>query len=362
MLGLLNGFADRFVFAPILLVLFDVMLRNRNKVWCGLFMAALVVESILTPETGLLAAGLLVTLIAFEWFSHASGTAPVAGYFRTVWCFIFGLGFTAVWLCFLLITGAFSGFVDYYKIFGPGHSISGAIPTQWSLLHNPAVTVKFFLPVLLIVVTFWRAVAKLRGRQTWSTREWTMIAAATWVVLYFGKALGRADAGHVGESFTVTVPLLILWAVELLGACDSVVRHWFQARIVRISVPRHLVTAVAVVAVVGVAPQSIVSLDQTAVRVRSVVPNEPIVQRLGYSLPGAINTTMLDDLKTVLNRYAGRKRVGLRLFQRSWNLLLPSRKDSWHAFLQCQHGDPVLCATDVDVRASKKQTQSRGLQ
>ena len=208
-------------------------------------------------------------------------------------------------MIFLAITGALSGFIDYFRLFGPGHSISGAIPTQWSLLHNPAVTAEFFLPVVLVVMTIWRVVAKLRGRRSWSTRDWTMIAAASWVLLYYGKGLGRADAGHVGETFTVTIPLLLLWVIELLAICDPFVRRVLATRRARGWVPRHLVTVLAIVAVVACAPQWIVTLDKTAVQVRSVVPTEPTVPRLGYALPKAINTTMLTDLKVVLDRYAG---------------------------------------------------------
>jgi hypothetical protein len=306
-LGLFSGLADRFEFAPLLLILFDRVLRRRTKVWCGTFMAALVVESILTPETGLLAVGILATIVVFEWCNRTPETALKDGFFRTIWCVVFGLALSAVWVCFLATTGALSGFIDYYRLFGPGHSISGAIPTQWSLLHNPAVTVEFFLPVVLVVMTFWRAVAKLRGRRTWSTRDWTMIAAATWVLLYYGKGLGRADSGHVGETFTVTIPLLLLWVIELLGICDPFVGRALKTQRARGWVPRHLVTAVAIVAVVVAAPQWILTLNKTAVHVRAVVPTEPTVPRLGYALPSAINTTMLTDLTAVLDQYAGTK-------------------------------------------------------
>ena len=305
-LGLLGAFTDRFGFAPILLVLFDVMLRRRSRLWCAIFMAVLIVEAILTPEIGLLAIGVLGTLVAFEWFSRGPGTALVPAFFRTVWCMVFGFALTVVWLVFLAATGALSGFIDYYRIFGPGHSISGAIPTQWSLEHDLAVTIELFLPVFLLLLTMWRVVAKLRGRRAWTTRDWTMVAAATWVVLYFGKGLGRADAGHVGEVFTVTVPLLLLWIIETLSLGERFVSSPpDQAPGDPCRCPAFLFTAGAVVAVVAFAPQPILTLTQTADRFQSVVPREPVVQRLGYSLPDAIDITKLKDLRTVFDRYAG---------------------------------------------------------
>ncbi len=253
----------------------------------------------------MLAVGILATVVVFEWCNRTPRSSFNVGFFRTTWCVVFGLALSALWVIFLAITGALSGFIDYFRLFGPGHSISGAIPTQWSLLHNPAVTAEFFLPVVLVVMTVWRVVAKLRGRRSWSTRDWTMIAAASWVLLYYGKGLGRADAGHVGETFTVTIPLLLLWVIELLAICDPFVRRVLATRRARGWVPRHLVTVLAIVVVVACAPQWIVTLDKTAAHVRSVVPTEPTVPRLGYALPKAINTTMLTDLKVVLDRYAG---------------------------------------------------------
>ena len=305
-LGLLGGFADRFAFAPILLILFDTLLRRRSRLWSGVFMAVLVVEAILTPEVGLLALGLIVTLFLFEWFGRTPGTAIAPSFFRTLWCLTFGLAFTAVWFAFLAAAGALSGFIDYFIIFGPGHTLSGAIPTQWSLLHQPAVTVEFFLPVILLLLTIWRSVAKIRGRRPWTTRDWTMVAAATWVALYYGKGLGRADPGHVGEVFTVALPLVLLWVIELLAVGDRFVfRLGSRRRVVRIITPRRLATSAAVVAVLAIAPQPLSSVMQTADRVRTVVPAEPVVARLGYSVPGAIDAAKVEDLRAVLDRYAG---------------------------------------------------------
>ncbi len=306
-LGLLGQFTDRFGFAPILVVLFDAMLRRRSRLWCGAFMVVLIIESIIVPETGLLAVGLLATLVVFEWFHRAPHAALMPAFFRTLWCLVLGAGLTVVWVGFLAVAGALSGFIDYYRIVGPGHTLSGALPTEWSLLHQPAVTLEFFLPVILLLLTIWRAVAKLRGRRTWSTRDWTMVAAGTWVVLYYGKALGRADVGHVGEVFTVTVPLLLLWVVDVLEVGDrAVARLWSRLRVVRVLTPRRLVTAAAIVAVVATAPYTVSGVAHSAAHFQAVVPAEPVVQRLGYSLPDAVDTTKLSDLATLLDRYAGK--------------------------------------------------------
>ncbi len=305
-LGLLGQLTDRFAFAPLLLMLFDALVRRRSRLWCAAFMVVLVIQSIIVPEVGLLAVGLLVTLFVFEWLGRTPKTALLPGFFRTAWCFVFGLGLTVVWFSYLAVMGALSGFIDYYRVVGPGHTLEGALPTQWSLLHQPAVTIEFFLPVILLLLTVWRAVAKLRGRRTWTTRDWTMVAAATWVVLYYGKALGRADIGHVGEVFTVTVPLLLIWVIELLESGDRLAaRSWSTVRSLRVGGSFRLATTAALVVVVVIAPLPLSSLTHSAAQVEAVAPTEPVVQRLGYSFPGAVDTTKLHDLKTLFDRYAG---------------------------------------------------------
>ena len=76
-----------------------------------------------------------------------------------------------------------------------------------------------------------------------------MVAAGTWVVLYYGKALGRADVGHVGEVFTVTVPLLLLWVIEVLEVGDRTGCHACGRRFGPSGVltPRRLATTAAIV-------------------------------------------------------------------------------------------------------------------
>ena len=313
-LGLFGGLADRFGLAPLLLILFDVVLRRRSRSWCALFMAALIIESIVTPEVGLLAIGMLGTLIVFELFTRSRAVPWGRALFRTKWCALYGAAMTASFCLFLAGTGALSGFVDYYRIFGPGHALSGAIPTGWSLVHMPSVTIEFFLPVLLILCTYWRMVWKLRTRRPWTTFDWTTVAAASWAGLYFPKELGRADVAHIGEAFTVCIPLVLLWVFQALRTTDHIVTDALRrlarkmgagVRWIGVWMPVRLTTCAAIVGVVVASPASLVSLRSTAVQFQSVVPAEPAAPRLGYSEPDAVNLTMLADLKTVFDKYAG---------------------------------------------------------
>ena len=305
-LKMLGPFTDRFAFAPLLLVLFDVVLRRRSRAWCTALMAALVVESIITPEVGLLAIGLLATLVVAEFCQRTSGQRLVDAFYRTTWCALSGAGLTLAWVVFLAATGALGGFAQYYRIFGPGHALSGAIPFQWSFLHQPSQTLVFVLPAVLVMLTIWRVTAKLRGRRSWRTLDWTMVAAASWSAVYFSKALARPDSGHVGEVFTVSMPLIVLWTVELLGVADRVAdRWWARIRALRVAPPR-LATLVAVVIVAVLVPESLSQFRVAADNFRSEVPAAATVPRLGYATAGAVDLDKLKDLAAVFDRYAGR--------------------------------------------------------
>jgi len=295
----------RFILLPIALILFEVALRKATARWCVLFVFTLVLASILTPEITLLAVGMVVVLVAFEWVHRAPGSSLRRSFPRTLWCAASGAVLLAVWALFLLAEGALSAFVDYYRVTATGHELWGGEPLQFSL-HSFQPTIELVVPVLLLWMTVWRVTAKLLRRSSWTTREWTMVAAATFVPLYYTKALDRPDAGHVFEMFATVVPLLILWIVELVEVGDRWMRarattHWLRA-----SLPLAPVTTIVVVASIGLAPISIASLRDTPVNFHPVVPAEiPAVAKLGYTEPGIVPQSQIFDLGAVLDRYAG---------------------------------------------------------
>ncbi len=136
-LGLLGQLTDRFAFAPLLLVLFDAVLPRRSRSWCAAFMVVLVIQSIIAPEVGLLAVGLLGTLFVFEWLGRTPKSALLPSFFRTAWCFVFGLGLTVVWLSYLALVGALSGFIDYYRSWVPGTRSRGLFRRSGPSSINP---------------------------------------------------------------------------------------------------------------------------------------------------------------------------------------------------------------------------------
>ncbi|HTZ07506.1 MAG TPA: hypothetical protein VMB72_00455 [Acidimicrobiales bacterium] len=304
-LKMLGPFTDRFAFAPLLLVLFDVVLRRRSRAWCLALMAALIVECIITPEVGLLAVGLLCTLVLAEFCQRSKDQPLRQAFFRTTWCALSGLGLTLAWVIFLAATGALGGFVDYYRIFGPGHALSGAIPFGWSFLHEPSVTLQFALPAVLVMLTTWRATARFRARRAWRSLDWTMVAAASWSAIYFSKVLARPDIGHVGEVFTVSMPLVLLWALDVLDVLDRFLdRVWHRVRLVHVAPPR-LATVVAIVVVAVLVPESVSVFRVSADEFSATVPTPATTPRLGYVTTGAVNLDKLEDLAAIFDRYAG---------------------------------------------------------
>jgi hypothetical protein len=307
----------RFAFVPLVLILFDQTLRHRSRRWCAGLSGALVVQAIVVPETALLAAGVLATLVAFEWLGRTPGGGWVDPMMRTRWCAAFGVVFVAAWVVFLAATGALRGFVDYYLIFGPGHSLSGALPATW-IGHELGPTVELVVPVLLLVLTVWRVAFMLHLRRPFSSRDWAMVAAATFVLVYYQKVLARADEVHVAEVFTVTLPLLLLWIVTCAQALDHAVERLGRHRsgpdgargvVGRarglVGAIRHPATLLAVVALTALAPAPVGTLDAAPSDLHLTAPAEPTLARLGYATPSVVDLTLVHDLDAVLRLYAG---------------------------------------------------------
>ncbi len=74
-LGIVSLSNDRFWPLPILLILLDLVLRHATWGRCIALMAALVIESIVTPETGLMAIGILATVVIYD-VVHGTGWRP----------------------------------------------------------------------------------------------------------------------------------------------------------------------------------------------------------------------------------------------------------------------------------------------
>lgn len=327
-LGLLVSWpGTRFLLLPPIFVLFDLVLRQGSWRRCFALMALVVLTSIVTPETTILVLGILVILVAAELTHHRWGSPLGAGLLRTVRCAVAGVTLTAGWVGFLLLTGCLTGFINYYLAVISGHELWGALPIPWPFVGpgSTAMDLEFVLPLVLYMLTAGKIVWKLHTRAPWRTAEWTLVAAATFVPLYYSEALDRLDLGHVDVLFQALVPLVLLWSFEIVRALDSwIVRAaaWLRdaarrlpadaghdGRSNRGSWPWITVTPAAVAATVAVAiwsPQSLGAWSNIPGNFHASVPAEaPTGLPLGYTIPGSVDTTQLEDLGAVLDRYAG---------------------------------------------------------
>ncbi len=338
--GLLQGNVARFLLIPILLIVLDRVVRSATWPRCWLFMGMLAMAVILTPEEVLFIPCFAGVVVLVELVGHRKGSGLVPSFTRTIRCAITGASIALAWIVILLATGSFMAFIDYFRVFSSGHILEGGYPTQWNLHQQLMVTFEWVVPTVLWLLTLWRVVAKVRLRRLWLPFDWVLLAAAAASAVYFPKALDRADAGHVMESFAIAVPLLVLWAIELLGVADrsitSAVERWGP----RFRVPRfrHIATIGAVTAVtVGTFATPVsasYALRRTAFDFEAALSPSDVnsTPRLGYTTPGTVDTAQVQALGAILNRYAG-DGTRLRLLQRTGHRLLPTQSCAWDPLL-----------------------------
>jgi hypothetical protein len=319
--GYVPGLLARFAFLPLILILFDKMLRTRSRFWCFLFSLNLVIQSIVTPEIGLLALGVAVTLVASDWYGRVRLERTTASFYRTLWCGVFALGLSLCVLIYLVVTRSLGAFIDYYELNIGSHLLWGALPITWFTVGDIRTVVFFYLPIVLYFATFWRTVVKLRNRSSWSSRDWTMVAAATFVVLYSQKALDRADYAHVAEVFTVCLPFTILWGIEAITSIDRGISDlasrgpsWLRRRTVGSisALPRALTLLAETPALLSIMvavllpatlPGVLTPAFNSPAATHASVPSEPTLSLLGYTQPGAVDVDQIRDLARFLDYY-----------------------------------------------------------
>lgn len=304
----------RFAFLPLVVVLFDRMLRRRSAASAAAFSAVLVLECALVPEILLMAAALGVTLIARELTSTPRGEP---GRYRLIGvCAATGAAASAVFGVYLVLSGSASGFVEYFRLFTSDHALWGALPTAWSLSAQPRITAYFWLPVVLVLATVARTVALARLRRPFTSRDWTMLACAVFVLVYFQKGLDRTDVSHVIEVYTVATPLVLLSGITALEWCERTGRAFAGALVARRRVPRADVeerrrrvalpaALAALVVVFATVPSIFTKVRDAPGATHASAPVAASVPRLGYEIPGDFPTAEVSTLGRLLDVYAG---------------------------------------------------------
>lgn len=319
--GLPVPYDPRFILVPATLVLLGEMLRRRHFIWSAAFMVALFAQAVLVPEMLFFALPALLVVVAADLTRRPPGASMWSGLRLSLWCAAIGGVLLIAWCAFLAWYHALGAWIDYFRIFVPGHDAEGAIPpTHLASLY----WAEFTLTVALTVITFWWAAARVRGRWTWSPRDWVTVAAAGFVALYGEKALGRFDWPHVVEVFTAAWPLALIWSERALAVADQLVRTHvlplLRTRVLRASGsgkrrgagtirnPATIAVTAMIVLVPPLAGVPSVLAAATAVpsREHAAADAPPTTPRLGYTAPGAVSPSLLHDLRVALNTYAGK--------------------------------------------------------
>ena len=318
--GLIQGTSVRFLLLPLFFVTFDAVLRRPTWPRSWLFMATLFIGAILTPEETLFLPCLLIPLVLFEVTGRTRGTSMTTSFPRTWRCGIAGSVLVLAWIGMLVATSSLTAFFDYFRVFSSGHDLEGGLPAGVYLFGSHYMVIfAWTMPVVLWLATVWRVVAKLRMRRTWTVTDWVLMAAAATSVIYYPKALGRADVGHIQATFWVSLPLLFLWSVVLLSEADRATRSLVKrlptrnAVLSRLGVPqlRHVATFAALAVVLAGTTTQVTTvafvLRQPRVNFHPTIPADAVsvLPRLGYTVPGSVDTAQIRELQSVLERYAG---------------------------------------------------------
>ena len=318
--GLIQGTAPRFLLLPLFFVTFDAVLRRPTWPRSWLFMATLFIGVILTPEELLFVPCLLIPLVLFEATGRVRAQSMSTSFPRTWRCAVAGSVLVLAWIGLLVATSSLTAFIDYFRVFSSGHDLEGGLPSAVYLYGRHYMLIfAWTVPVVLWLATVWRVVAKLRMRRAWTVTDWVLMAAAAISVTYYPKALGRADIGHIFETFSVSVPLLLLWSVVLLSDADRAIRSAIRRLPGRNDVQsrlglrqlRHVATFAALAAVLAGTTTQVTNvanvLGRPAAAFHPVIPVAAVstLPRLGYTEPGSVDAAQIRELQSVLERYAG---------------------------------------------------------
>ena len=291
----------RFMLVPITLIMLGETLRRSSARWCIALAVLLFVQGVLVPETAFLALPVLACVLGYDLMHRQGGQGLGAALRRILWVVGTGVVATLALVGALLSLDALRPFIDYYLIFGPGHNEAGALPLTGTGVGR-RVAAYWVLGAVAVMATLWCAAAQIGDRRQWGTQMWVALAAAGFLAFYELKALGRFDVGHIAQVFTVALPLLVIWAWTIIRSLDRFMPKsagrwpgtWRLSAVIG-----YTGCAVLVVMSSTVWP----TLQSIPIRHRVVAP-EP-VDRLGYVVPGAVDTQMIDDLDVVLRTYAG---------------------------------------------------------
>jgi hypothetical protein len=300
----------RFTLVPVTCIMIAATLRRPGRarttpLWTVGLTLLLFVQAVLVPETSFLAAPALACVVAADVLHAEPGDGWWARLRRTRWCAATGALALGAFVGFLAWNGAFGAWLDYYTINGVSHNEVGAIPPTAPTVR-PRDVVLFATAVLAALLTFAATVRRVRARADWRPQDWMAVAAAAFVALYAEKTLGRLDSSHIWQTYGAALPLTLFWLWRGMSAADNAVARAVRAVKTVPSWTTRAVTPALLLLVMlpysPALPSLAVDVPQAHLIVGELDPRYP---RMGYLVPGWVDTTMIDDLDRVLRAFAG---------------------------------------------------------
>jgi hypothetical protein len=295
----------RWWFAPIVWILLGEALRRSRTRWTMLMTSALFVEAVLVPEAAFQVLAVFAVVMLHDLTARSPSTPWWRGLRTTRDAAVTGAVLTVLWCGFLALHHSLRHFVDYYRIFAPGHVETGALP--FGPRASDFYTSYFLGTTCLVAFTLLVVGWVLVSRRPVSVRLWLMLATALMAGMYGEKALGRFDDGHLAQSIEMAFPLAILWmSAALLWADEWVQSRWAaSAKDSRRRLRAPLASLVALAAIVVGFPTIRTHVWHAPSGNKAFVLDESL-PLLGYSTPETYDPDLLADLGTVVDELDGR--------------------------------------------------------
>ena len=296
--GVVTTIEPRFLLVPFVFLLLAALLVKPSVPRATAFTTVLFLQVLLTPEALVVAVATLVTLAAFELSYRRRGDALLTRYRRIALCVAAATGLVCAWAVFLALFGALDDWGFALASVLPGHRYTGGIP-----LLVDATEFQVIAPVVAVLVVYALVAGRMWLRRPFAHQDWLMVALGLFAMLYYAKFLSRADRGHLLQSFTAAVPLLLYLAFRGVTYGEALLAKVAHGRGVRWFPRRHVLTVpLLVVLVVTAAREPLYDvIDATPRHFTAQVAQEPEVPGIGYTRHGENDVAALESLDAALD-------------------------------------------------------------
>ena len=276
-LGWIEGIgADRMILLPLVLLGLAAVLERPTWIRTVGFMGISIAQAVLVPEAAFFSLACWLTIALRDALAGAGWFLYDEPWQRARRCLVSGASIGAALLLALAASGTLRPFVDFLLEFSRDHELTGGLPFTWG---EPEYAFWVFAPLVVILVSWWYAAARLGARRSFDNRELVIGAAVLGLLLYYTKFLARADTGHLyqvaGAAF---IPCLYV-IYRVTHTAESWIRSRSRAR------PRiqHPVTIGLLLVVVVLAPLSVTTeLRELPKRLSAEALAAPSDPRIGY--------------------------------------------------------------------------------